>query len=94
MPLATFALNGPTLIILVVLAVILFGRRLPEMGKSIGKSLKEFQKGMNGIEDEIDTASTSKPQEPAKAQLQPPQRIPSAVPKFDDNHVTEQPPSV
>jgi len=46
------------------------------------------------IEDEIDTAAAPKP-DAAKAQLQPPQRIGSAVPRFDDNHVrAEQPPSV
>jgi sec-independent protein translocase protein TatA len=38
------------LIILLVLALLIFGpKRLPEMGSSIGKAIKEFRKGMNEL---------------------------------------------
>lgn len=35
------------------LAVMLFGKRLPEVGRSLGRSVVEFKKGMRGVEDEI-----------------------------------------
>jgi sec-independent protein translocase protein TatA len=50
--------------LLAIAAVLLFGRRLPEVGRSIGKGIVEFKKGLQGIEDDIDTASTAKPQNP------------------------------
>ena len=36
------------------LAVLLFGKRLPEVGRSLGRSVVEFKKGMRGVEDELD----------------------------------------
>lgn len=45
------------MIIIGVIAVLLFGKRLPEVGRSLGKSLVEFKKGMQGIESEIRSAT-------------------------------------
>ena len=42
---------------LVVIGLLVFGRRLPEVGRSVGKSIVEFKKGIKGIEDEIDDES-------------------------------------
>ncbi len=45
---------GPTEMIIVgVLAVLLFGDRLPEVGRSFGKKFMEFRNSMRGIEEEI-----------------------------------------
>lgn len=50
---------GPTeMVIILVIGVLLFGKRLPEVGRSLGKGIVEFKKGVRGIEDDIDTAST------------------------------------
>ena len=46
--------NGPEWIILLVLGLLIFGRRLPEVGRSLGKGIVEFKKGIQGIEDEVD----------------------------------------
>ena len=46
------------------IALLIFGKRLPEVGRSVGRSIVEFKKGIKGIEDEIETESThSKPAE-------------------------------
>ncbi len=50
--------------IIAVIALLIFGRRLPEVGKSLGKGIVEFKKGLKGIEDDIDTQG--------KASVQPP----------------------
>jgi len=42
------------IIIILVIALLLFGRRLPEVGRSLGKGIVEFKKGLKGVEDEID----------------------------------------
>ncbi len=39
---------------IVVIAVLLFGRRLPEVGRNLGKALIEFKKGLRGVKDEVD----------------------------------------
>src|SRR5438874_5563562 len=52
-------LGGPEVILILVIALIVFGpRRLPEIGKSMGKMLAEFRKASNDfkrtIEDELE----------------------------------------
>ena len=47
--------------ILMLLGVLIFGKRLPEVGKSLGKGIVEFKKGLAGIEDDIDTSVKQPP---------------------------------
>jgi sec-independent protein translocase protein TatA len=47
----------PEMLIILVIAVLLFGKRLPEVGRSLGKGIVEFKKGISGIEDEVESAS-------------------------------------
>ncbi|QDU32868.1 twin arginine translocase protein A [Poriferisphaera corsica] len=49
------------ILILALIGVLLFGRRLPEIGKKMGQGIVEFKKGLAGIEDDIDPASQSQP---------------------------------
>jgi|SRR5947209_901744 len=45
-----FGVHAPELIILLVVALLIFGpKRLPEMGAGVGKFIKEFRKGVNEI---------------------------------------------
>ncbi|MCD4657575.1 MAG: twin-arginine translocase TatA/TatE family subunit [Planctomycetes bacterium] len=45
---------GPLeIIIVLVILILLFGKRLPEVGKSLGKGFVEFKKGVKGIEREV-----------------------------------------
>jgi sec-independent protein translocase protein TatA len=51
-----FGLSPSEMMIVGVVAVLLFGSRLPSVARSMGKSFIEFKKGMRGIEDEIHDA--------------------------------------
>lgn len=53
--------GGTEWIILLVLGLLIFGRRLPEVGRSLGRGIVEFKKGIKGVEDEIEDASSPKP---------------------------------
>ncbi len=60
-PLLAFGLPGHgEWLILLFLGLLIFGRRLPEVGRSIGRSIVEFKRGIKGINDDIDDES-SKP---------------------------------
>lgn len=45
----------PELIVIMVLALIIFGpRKLPELGKSLGRSLNEFKRASNELKHTLD----------------------------------------
>jgi sec-independent protein translocase protein TatA len=41
------------IVIILVLALLLYGRRLPEISKAVGKGYKSFKKEIDGIKDEL-----------------------------------------
>ncbi|MEE2907962.1 MAG: twin-arginine translocase TatA/TatE family subunit [Planctomycetota bacterium] len=58
-PILAFGGIGTTeVIIILVIGLLIFGRRLPEVGRNVGRSLVEFKKGVKGIEDDVDTNSS------------------------------------
>ena len=66
MQLSTLAIGWPgpmEWIIIGGLALLVFGRRLPDVARSVGKSIVEFKRGMREVKDEIDTTSRLEPKE-------------------------------
>jgi len=54
------------LIIILVILLLLFGHRLPGLGKSLGRSVGEFKQGLKeGNEEASKTTDTSAPAAPA-----------------------------
>ena len=52
---------GPwEMVVLLLIALLLFGKRLPEVGRSMGKGIVEFRRGLKGVTDDIETEA-SKP---------------------------------
>ncbi|MFO0809339.1 MAG: twin-arginine translocase TatA/TatE family subunit [Gemmataceae bacterium] len=81
-----FGLGPMEMFIIVGLGILLFGaRRLPELGRSLGKGLVEFKKGLKGLEDEVDGSTPVRNDVPAEAP-RPPQKIGNPAPKFEDHN--------
>jgi sec-independent protein translocase protein TatA len=65
---------GPTeILIILVIALVVFGpKRLPEMGKSLGKGIREFKSSVTGDDEH--------PQQHAEPQVTRTQELPPAAP--------------
>ncbi len=47
-------LGMPEIIVIAIIVLVLFGgKKLPELMHGVGKGIRDFKKGMNGIDDEI-----------------------------------------
>jgi TatA/E family protein of Tat protein translocase len=68
-----FGVSLPELIILLVVLLLVFGaKRLPEMGRSLGKGMREFKDSVSGIEEAVTTTtptSTTAPTTPTRVEL-------------------------
>ena len=77
-------LGGPELLLIFVIALIVFGpRKLPEIGKSLGKMLSEFRRASNDlkrtIEDEVEADRLRQaPPDPYNQAVVPPTQAPPA----------------
>ncbi len=83
LPLAFFSMpGGYEWIIIGLIALLLFGKRLPGVAKSLGQAMHDFKAGLNGTID-ADEAKTKKDAETAQS------RAETTVPKTPDE--TEKP---
>jgi sec-independent protein translocase protein TatA len=79
-PIALGMPGGAEWIIIAAIGLLLFGKRLPEVGRSLGKGIVEFKKGLKGVEEEVEHASDPKTAQPAQLTSQqstPAQALPS-----------------
>ncbi len=64
-----------------LIAVLLFGSRLPSVARSMGRSFIEFKKGMRGIEEEVGGAIHN--DRPAVKRYEPEDRQLTSAPRFE-----------
>jgi sec-independent protein translocase protein TatA len=65
-------------IVVAIVGLLIFGKRLPEVGRSLGQGIVEFKKGLKGIETDVEQASSAPSNRPAMDQR-------NTAYKFDPN---------
>jgi TatA/E family protein of Tat protein translocase len=86
----------PEMLIILVIALIIFGpRKLPELGRSLGKSLAEFKRASNELkntlEEEIRLDEQRTTQEAARAKQSASASTDTASGTTTDTHHAEEP---
>jgi sec-independent protein translocase protein TatA len=75
------SIGMPELIIIFVIALIIFGpRKLPELGRSLGKSIAEFKKASNELRNTLEEEIRLEEQKEATAKSAQAQAPPTAAP--------------
>ena len=64
-------------IVIALIALLIFGRRLPDVARSVGKRIVEFKKGIKDVKSDIEVESSVEPP-PAKIEHKPEPEKPAA----------------
>ena len=76
------SIGMPELMIIFVIALIIFGpRKLPELGRSMGKSLSEFKRASNDLKNTLDEEIRIEDRQTPTESTQPNPPPQSAVPE-------------
>ena len=77
-------ISSQEMIVFGVIALILFGKRLPEVARSLGKGVTEFKRGLNGFERELTSATNTRSSyTPPSRPIPDDSRIETTAPKFE-----------
>ena len=78
-----FGLGPMEMLIVGVIAVLLFGKNLPSVGRSLGKGIVEFKKGLNDIKSEVDAATYAEPRDRVAQRYSADDHDEPTAPKFE-----------
>jgi len=78
-----FGVSSWEMVLLFVVALLLFGKRLPEVARSLGKGMMEFKKGLYDIQDEVTSAANVRPSSSQSRPIPVDEREEATAPKFE-----------
>lgn len=68
--------GGWELVVILVVGLLIFGRRLPEIGRSVGRTIVEFKKGLRDVHEDINTSANSPDTKSLPSKPQNPEQLP------------------
>ena len=77
-------LGWPEMLIIGIVMLLLFGRRLPEVGKSLGEGIVSFKKGLKDVGDEMNVSGSQSGQSSGQSAGQPPKFDAAQAPNNPD----------
>jgi TatA/E family protein of Tat protein translocase len=84
----------PELVIILVIALIIFGpRKLPELGRSLGKSIGEFKKASNELRHTLDEEIRMEEQKEQRAKTEVEQKTAIEAANSMRDAITPEPPA-
>src|SRR5262245_34608700 len=93
-------LDFGTSVLLLIVGILIFGKRLPEVGKQVAKIYFDFRRSMDGVKNDLlvhgELNLDHLPQRqaaPPVVQPRPPQRIAATAPKFTEDLPEQAPPT-
>jgi len=83
-----FGLSPVEMLFFGIIALLLFGKKLPEMARGFGKSVSEFKRGINGITGDVNSVMNSSPSSSSKQPKKRPDPVDDdeekwTAPRFD-----------
>ncbi|MBI3866521.1 MAG: twin-arginine translocase TatA/TatE family subunit [Planctomycetia bacterium] len=78
-----FGVSSWEMMLLFVVALLLFGKKLPEVARSLGKGMMEFKKGLYDIQDEVTSAASNRPSSTQSRPIPSDAREEAVAPKFE-----------
>lgn len=81
-----FGLGPLEICVIGAIAVMIYGKRLPEVGRSVGKGIGELKRSMQSLSKEVDISSAIHGDLPAAVSQKPARRdddTASSAPRFD-----------
>ena len=71
-----FGIGTSELLLLMVIVLLVFGaKRLPEIGMSVGKGIRQFKRSLNEIQRNIETQTPTPPHAPVRSEGEAPEKL-------------------
>ena len=74
-------MSGGELIVILIVALIVFGpNKLPELGRTVGRFMRELNRAMNDVKDQVQAEYRNQPSDAEQDQLRRPPDKPGETP--------------
>jgi sec-independent protein translocase protein TatA len=78
-----FGVGWTEMMILGVIGLLLFGKRLPEVARNLGKGMMEFKRGMYDIQEDVTSATNNRTSSSQSRPIPVDEREEATAPKFE-----------
>ncbi len=77
--------------VILVVALLIFGKRLPDVARSVGKSIVEFKRGIRDVKEDVDTQARMESSRPSELPTGDAKAEDKAAPTSDSSQKSSTP---